>query len=151
MSDVVQLRQLGGVIQNTKKWKRGKAPKEEIRLNAVQRLATRLKEENVAAVIVEQVYEHPAPVVAPVVEPVHEVVVEVAAAADATPIHDFPDELLTPPAPTEQVPEVELPLELPEEAPKPKKKKKSSEEPANPIVLDLADKAENTLAEAPNE
>lgn len=143
MRDVVQLQNLGGQTQDTKKWRRGKTPKEEIRASAVDRLRSKLLAEHVPVVSVEPVFEAPPappePVVAP--EPVApEVVVE------AAPESSFPDELLTPPAPVEEVPQPELPLEAPEEVVKPKKKKKAPEEgeAVEPIVLELADKAENT-------
>jgi hypothetical protein len=51
----------------------------------------------------------------------------------------------------------ELPLEAPVEVVKPKKRRKFSEttdepsQPAEPIVLELVDKAENTSVEAPQE
>lgn len=143
MKDVVQLQQLGGSEKNTRKWRRGKSPKEEVRLSAVSRLIARLAVEDVAIVIPEVVFEAaPAPVVKSVPEPV-----EVAPV-----LPDFPDELLPSPAPVEEVQPVELPLELPEEPVRPRKKKRFEEPtPVEPIVIEMADKAESTSVEDPKE
>jgi hypothetical protein len=143
MRDVVQLQHLGGQTENTKKWRRGKAPKDEVRAGAVDRLRTKLLAEHVPIVTVEPVFEAPPAPVAVQPEPI-KVLVEVT--VEAAPEPTFPDELLTPPAPVEEAPQPELPLEAPEEVVKPKKKKKTPEEgeAVEPIVLELADKAENT-------
>lgn len=140
MNDIVQLQKLDGSAKSTKKWRRGKSPKEEIRLGAVDRLRARLLAEDVPIVIQDPVFEAP-PVSIP--EPVLIAPLE----------HDFPDELLPPPPPVEEVQQVELPLELPEETVKPRKRRRFLEEaePVEPIVIEMADKAEDTSVLPPEE
>jgi len=154
MKDVVQLQELGSSVKSTKKWRRGKTPKEEVRISAVNRLVARLTSEDVGVVVLDPIFEAaPAPAEV-IVEALPEVVDLAPIEVSAEP---FPDELLTPPAPTEEAPRVELPLEAPEESVKPRRKKKFLDEsaeplqPAGPIILELVDKAENTSDEAPQE
>jgi hypothetical protein len=158
MKDVVQLQQLTGASQSTKKWRRGKSPKEEIRLGAVDRLRARLMAEEVRLPVPEPVFE---PTPSKVVEAASADFIEISPtpAVQAAPVDfTFPDELLPSPAPVEETPVTEeLPLEAPVEVVKPKKRRKFSEttdepsQPAEPIVLELVDKAENTSVEAPQE
>lgn len=155
MKDVVQLQNLTGgpnVSRETKKWRRGKSPKEEIRLGAVDRLRARLKAEDITAVAPEPVFEA-APAKIAEVTPVIIEAVEPAVLPEAEVLasSEFPDELLIPPAPTEEVtPTEELPLEAPVESAKARRRRKLLEESEvtpeslEPVVLEMADKAENT-------